>query len=87
MFTLYSMFILDCNVLTTTAQSGQRAAFVQKLELFLCRLLSLYQCAYPIQTKIEYLEMRRKIKGIILYSIHEKLSDDVQLPSRIQDQQ
>ena len=40
---------------------------------------------YPL--KIEYLEIRRKIKGIILYSVHEKLSDDAQLPSRIQDQQ
>ena len=33
---------------------------------------------YPL--KIEYLEIRRKIKGIILYSVHEKLSDDAQLP-------
>ena len=40
---------------------------------------------YPL--KIEYLEMRRKIKRITLYSVHEKLRDDAQLPSRIQDQQ
>ncbi len=33
---------------------------------------------YPL--KIEFLEMRRKTKGIILYSVHEKLSDDAQLP-------
>ena len=39
---------------------------------------------YPL--KIEYLEMRRKIKRITLYSVHEKLRDDAQLPSRIQDQ-
>ena len=31
---------------------------------------------YPL--KVEYLEIRRKIKGIIPYSVHEKLSDDVQ---------
>ena len=33
---------------------------------------------YPL--KIEYLEIRRKIKGIILNSAHEKSSDDAQLP-------
>ena len=34
---------------------------------------------YPL--KIEYLEIRRKMKRIILYSVHKKLSDDAQLPS------
>ena len=33
---------------------------------------------YPL--KIEHLEIRRKIKGTILYSAYEKLSDDAQLP-------
>ena len=31
---------------------------------------------YPLK----YLKIRRKIKGIILYSAHEKLSDNAQLP-------
>ena len=40
--------------------------------------LSYSDMEYPL--KIEYLEIHRKIKGIILYSVHEKLSDDAQLP-------
>ncbi len=39
-----------------------------------------YSEEYPL--KIELLEIRRKIKGIILYSVHKKLSDEAQLPSR-----
>ena len=30
--------------------------------------------------KIKHLEIRRKIKGTILYSAYEKLSDNAQLP-------
>ena len=51
-----------------------------KLELFLCRLLSLSYSDKEYPLKIDYLEIRRKIKGIILYSVHEKLSDNAQLP-------
>ena len=40
--------------------------------------LSYLDMEYPL--KIVYLEIRRRIKEIILYSVHEKLSDDAQLP-------
>ena len=95
--------LLDCNVLTTTAtQSALRVGTtfeVYEQESRVCAKIGalLTQITKPIPVCLSYSDkeyplkieqkMRRKIKRITLYSVHEKFSDDAQLPSRIQDQQ